>query len=293
MYRTLEEFNYLLCAHCGCLQIETIPSDLNQHYPGSYYSAKEPVRQPLVNMLQRTRARQALGHRSVMGRLLVTCFGVPDFVTWLQNAGVDTEARVLDVGAGNGERLTQLESVGLRHLIGIDPILDAPITRGNVDLRPGTLEDVTEQFDLITFHHSFEHIVDQSATLARAASMLRPSGCILIRIPVFGKYAWRTYGEHWVQLDAPRHLYLHSEASMELLAGQAGLRIDRIDFDSNALQFWGSERYASGLPLTPDGPGRRFTSVTSRLGTQRTLRERARRLNAARDGDQAAFYLRR
>ena len=45
MFGWREEFEYLECARCGCLQIAEIPSDLAKYYPREDYYAYKPPRQ--------------------------------------------------------------------------------------------------------------------------------------------------------------------------------------------------------------------------------------------------------
>jgi hypothetical protein len=140
------------------------------------------------------------------------------------------------------------------------------------------------------FHHSFEHVLSPLETLLSVRRLLRPQGRCLIRMPTVSSWAWRHYRELWCQIDAPRHIHLHSTESLRILADRARLQLERVIYDSTAFQFWVSERYARGKPLCPldrssAGP---VECVPSEL---RRYRKQARRLNAMRDGDQAAFYL--
>jgi SAM-dependent methyltransferase len=141
-------------------------------------------------------------------------------------------------------------------------------------------------FDLIMFHHSLEHISDQQETLRSAARRLHHSGHVLVRIPVVTSHAWQHYRENWVQLDAPRHLFLHSVRSLQLLAAGAGLEIADVRYDSTEFQFVGSERYARGISV--NAPAHQC----SRSELQR-FRRLAEKLNARGEGDQAAFYLKK
>jgi hypothetical protein len=87
-------------------------------------------------------------------------------------------------------------------------------------------------------------------------------------------------------LDAPRHLFLHTEKSIHALAACGGLAVDKIVYDSGAFQFWASELAAAGRPWEykpEEYPPHHLES----------LEARARQLNSENDGDQAAFYLRR
>ena len=38
MFGTREEFEYLECAQCGCVQLWNVPADLSPYYPPDYYS---------------------------------------------------------------------------------------------------------------------------------------------------------------------------------------------------------------------------------------------------------------
>ena len=143
-------------------------------------------------------------------------------------------------------------------------------------------------------NHSFEHMPDQFATLVKLQSLLRANSYLLIRVPIVGSYQWQRYGLNWVGLDAPRHLYLHSLRSMNLLVNKAGLCIDEVVFDSDAFSLWGSEQYEAGISLidaksywiNPSASIFKATDI-ERFAIQ------AAELNANGRGDNAAFYLRR
>jgi hypothetical protein len=108
-----------------------------------------------------------------------------------------------------------------------------------------------------------------------------------VRIPTVSSEAWEEYREYWVQLDAPRHLYLHSVESLSRLARLVGLRVDKVTYDSTALQFEGSELYRRGGTL------RELSASTFTRRERREFSRRAKRLNATNRGDQAAFLLTR
>jgi hypothetical protein len=107
-----------------------------------------------------------------------------------------------------------------------------------------------------------------------------------------GKFAWREFGTDWVQLDAPRHLFLHTEKSIRILAQRTGFAVREITYDSSAFQFWGSEQYRQGIPLHD-----KRSYLVDRRRSPFTRREiaafekRATELNSRGDGDQGCFYL--
>jgi hypothetical protein len=144
------------------------------------------------------------------------------------------------------------------------------------------------------FHHSFEHLADPAETLRQVEARLAPGGRCLIRLPLADSEAWAQYGVDWVQLDAPRHLFLHTRRSLALLAEGAGLEIEAVEHDSYALQFWGSEQYRRDIPLMSEQSYRWGAGApvftTEQIAGWATESER---LNREGRGDQAAVYLRR
>jgi len=136
-------------------------------------------------------------------------------------------------------------------VMSVDPFIARNVLRNGVLIaKKSEIYEIRDQYDLITFHHSLEHMPDQEAVLKKAAELISPSGRILIRIPTVTSTAWEKYREDWVNLDAPRHLYLHSHSSIKFLAKKSGLKV--LDFwnDSDPMQFWGSEQYRQDIPLT-------------------------------------------
>jgi hypothetical protein len=119
------------------------------------------------------------------------------------------------------------------------------------------------------------------------ANLLAPEGRCVIRIPIVPCYAWNHYETNWVQLDAPRHFFLHSVTSMNILTAKAGLDIYKVDYDSTDLQFKGSELYSKDIPLMA---GRSKTSIFS-MREKRAFKKHAKELNENKQGDQAVFYL--
>ncbi|MBI5324209.1 MAG: methyltransferase domain-containing protein [Ignavibacteriae bacterium] len=127
--------------------------------------------------------------------------------------------------------------------------------------------------------------------------LLNDNGTLLIRIPVTGSYVWDKYGTDWVQFDAPRHLFIHSQNSMELLAEHAGFKIDKIIYDSTDFQFWGSILYQNNIPLTEtkmfsSDPMSDFRHLITK-DDMRYFAVQSEKLNKENRGDQASFYLKK
>ncbi len=146
------------------------------------------------------------------------------------------------------------------------------------------------EWDIITFHHSFEHVPDPSNVLRTVKRLLAPQGVCVLRVPTVPCWAWEHYGTNWVQLDAPRHLFLHSPDSIAVLAANSGLELFNTVYDSTRFQFSGSEKLARGVPLR-EREALNWTAAPKRLWEKWDHGRRAERLNREARGDQAVFYL--
>jgi SAM-dependent methyltransferase len=295
MFGLRDEFRYVECADCGCVQRVDEPTDLSRYYPPSYYSFERRPERRFKRALKALRLQHLFGRESVPGRLLVWWFGAPADAMAVARAEPGTDQSILDVGCGQARLLYDLRALGFRDLTGIDPYLpEAPPSSDGLVLLKQHLEEVRGSFDWVMMHHSLEHMAEPLDALRHVHRLLAPEGRALIRIPVAGSYAWRTYGADWVQLDAPRHTFLHTPRSFEILGEAGGFAIESIVYDSSAFQFWGSEQYRLGIPLhtgAERSPGPR-PGLFSRSELRR-FEHRAASLNAIGDGDQACFLLRK
>ena len=305
MFGTREEFQYFKCNDCGCLQITEFPSNPSQYYPKTYYSFNIQSRNkqetpPIEKILQKWCTRQMIfdrGHKlSKLARLLVS----PSISTRrigpiLKRCAIKSfNSEFLDIGCGSSSWwLSELNSMGFTNLLGIDPYIEGNTQADHIRIEKLSVDKVSGKFDLVTMHHSLEHIEDQTETLESIRRILTPNGCCLIRIPLVSSCVWKTYGIDWVELDAPRHYYLHSLESIKLLGEKAGLELFHTEWDSTEFEFWGSEQYKRGIPLMAEN-----SFLTSPDNSEFTYREMGRFRNLAEQanreglGGRGIFYFR-
>jgi SAM-dependent methyltransferase len=248
----------------------------------------------IKKQVKRYRDKFAVTGKGIIGKTLYNYFPAENLKS-LSETPISQKSAILDVGCGDGHLLKTLGELGYSNVMGIDPFIKTDIDYGNgLKILKKSIHEITGSYDLIMFHHSFEHIPDPAETLKAVYSLLNDSGRCIIRIPTATSYAWEHYRENWVQLDAPRHFFLHSAESMELLSSGAQMAVEKTLYDSTDFQFWGSEQYLKDIPLfdnksyvvNPEASGFTKQEIDS-------FKERARILNREKKGDSAAFILKK
>lgn len=154
--------------------------------------------------------------------------GDPTLPSGVKDGGIHVDSRILDVGCGAGYLIAWLQTQGFSDLTGVDFYIPEDRCLGN-DIRvlKSDLTELDETFDFIMLHHSFEHVAGSLQLLRILHAKTRPGGAVLIRTPVVPSFAWDEYGVDWVQLDAPRHLSLHSVRSMDFAANRQASKSNR------------------------------------------------------------------
>lgn len=230
MQNTRNEFEYFVCENCQCLQIDQIPDNLGDYYGKNYYS-----------------------------------FALPECPDMEFPTPVSNMEKILDVGCGSGAWLVNKAASGWGNLHGCDPFLECDRHYGaRVHIRKCTIHEIEEDatFDGIRMADSFEHMSDPLEVLLSVSRLLKSGGILAMHIPTYPNIAFEIFGPHWYQLDAPRHIFLHSLNSLDYLSKQCGLEIVQVKYDSNSGQMVRSffyERGVSYFDQTPELISQYFT----------------------------------
>lgn len=287
---TRETFTYVYCPSCEVLQIREIPENVSKFYP-THYNFFDPSSR-LKLWAKGRRLGWTLFRNNLPGFLLTHLAGPAPLAYFLKSIAGYRNKRILDVGCGKGQLLTEMRHAGFRDLTGIDPFLEHGADQPGLRLLKQPLTELEGTFDVIMFNHALEHVPDVAQTLANAADHLSTDGRLVVRIPVLAE-AWDRYGVHWIQLDAPRHFHLFSKSGFERFAQARGFDVLESICDSSELQFWGSEQYKADIPLNdPRSYGAGGTTLFTPDAIQ-NFRAEAQRLNAAGRGDSAFFLLKK
>ncbi|MBF2009680.1 MAG: class I SAM-dependent methyltransferase [Chlorogloeopsis fritschii C42_A2020_084] len=302
MFGFRDEFEYFECGECGCLQIKDIPNDISKYYPDNFYAFQLPSvekEKTLKTFLRRQRIKYLMTGNTTLEmfltKVLRKIYRLPvyNYYDWLRKLKLPLTAKILDVGCGVGTSLLNMRVDGFTNLTGVDPFIEKDIFYENgVKVFKKYLDEIEGQFDLIVLNHSFEHMPKPLAVLEKLYSLLKSQGYVVIGIPIASSFAWRHYGVNWVQIDAPRHFFIHTIRSMEILTSQAGFKTFDVEYNSNSYQFWGSEQIIKNIPIMDNSSHavNPKNSIFSKI-QMKNFEAKATQLNEQKDGDQANFYL--
>lgn len=215
MQGTKDQFSYFACDRCQCLQIASVPDNLGNYYGNDYYSYQVAENSDKE-------------------------FAAP----------VTKMTKILDVGCGAGVWLLHMAEHGYGNLYGCDPFLEKDRNYGDrVTIRSCSIHEMEGEgtFDLIHMSDSFEHMTDPLNVLKSVCRLLKEDGVLDMTIPTYPNIAFDQFGPYWYQIDAPRHIFLHSKQSLSYLAAKSNLIIQDICYNSNNSQFIRSYFYEHGI----------------------------------------------
>jgi len=303
MYGLRDKFTYFQCSVCGCVQIAEFPENISEYYKDYYAFTVKPsdnsLKGKIKNKLKQWRNhhifKYSVFNQDLLGKFFFNSVPYDEIqglraLSYVQS--LSTDSRILEVGCGSGRWLKNLKSIGFNQLVGVDPFyVDNADADNSIRIIRGYLNEVKGvQFDLIMFHHSFEHVPDPLETLQTAKGLLRERGICLIRIPVSDSFAFGNYGVNWIEFDAPRHFFLHTVKSMTILAEKAALKISDIIYDTTEMEFWGSDQYAKDIPhFSKESYVQDRTRYTKKQIKE--FKAKAALLNQQKKGGRAIFVL--
>ncbi len=273
------------------MQITEIPKDLGKYYPQDYYSLVNE--KPLRRWLKDQRLKYLAGGLNPVGWAFHRLKSRGTGHMWVPPQ-IPMDGNILDVGCGRGEFIEEAYLRGYRCIRGIDPFLsDSSLRSTPFLIERKSIEDLRadEIFDLIIMNHSLEHMPDGNQTLESLREHMTDSSVLCVRIPVIGD-GWKIFGTDWVAIDAPRHIIIHSQRSIEIAAKKAGFKIVKSWCDSNGFLYWASEQYHKDIPLM--APNSWYIDQSKSIFTQIEVDKmelQAIEANANGTGDQAVFWM--
>ncbi len=293
-----QRFSYFQCSSCGCLQKSDPEEDNSNYYPVDYYSFslddQTTLRSKAKWLIRNIRNEYYRSGKGVLGKLISRILPCGS-ISMIHKVKPLIGSKILDVGCGNDALMLQyLSSIGYQNLVGIDPYISSDhLQFGTAHVYKKVLTEISGEFDLIVFNHSFEHMNNQKEILSHCSKILGKSGKVVITIPTVDSYAWRTFKEFWPNLDVPRHLFLHSVKSVGLLAEACGFSIETTYRESTSFQFWGKKLYEKKIPLFSSDKYHRLVRLWYRLLYSLMLYKKVEYLDQNSDGDTIMLVLKK
>lgn len=131
----------------------------------------------------------------------------------------NANARLLDVGCGNGAFLSRAREMGIE-VRGCDPDPSAvsACRKLGLDVIAGDVWSdafTPGSFDYITSSHVIEHVADPARVLARLHELLKPGGCLWLALPNPMAPSFKLFGSACSQLHPPFHLLIPSQRVLQ------------------------------------------------------------------------------
>lgn len=213
-----DTFVAVRCGRCGLVYLNPRPteSEFGRIYPANYHAFAFTAEQFgfVYKVRRRLEARRVL--------------------SWCRELPAD--ARILDVGCGDGFHLKLLRDYGQSTwtLEGID--LDeravAAARRSGLNIRHAAIESAElplQAYDLVLLIMTIEHVADPRSLLSSIRDLLKPGGRVVIVTDNVGSLDYRLFrGRHWGGYHFPRHWHLFDRTSLAALSSAVGLQVEQI-----------------------------------------------------------------
>lgn len=222
-----EEYEYGLCCSCNSLSLQEVPSNLADLYK-NYYSFNKVAK---TSFFKKKIYSFILKNSNFFSKSLCALLKSQDDlpIKSFQPFNLSTTSKILDVGCGSGALLNTLNTLGFKNCLGIDPFLKSDVYHPNgITLLRKDFLELQEKFDVIMFHHVFEHFPNPMDVLSHIANLLKRDGLCIIRMPDIDSYSFLRYNQNWFSIHAPFHISLPSRSGMMKMIENAGMIIQKI-----------------------------------------------------------------
>ncbi len=252
------DWTYRLCPACGLLWLDprptqaTIGEAYRTYYTHGGAGLVSNLATAAIKRVARERAAQLYGlGRPTLGIAQLCTFACRLYPGLANNADalirhlsaqdIGEDARILDVGCGDGTGMAFLESIGWRASgVEIDSKAVQVAREKGLEVMEGDLASAgfaDDSFDAVTSSHVVEHLHDPRAFIDEITRILRPDGMLVIMTPNVRSELLSRHGRNWRGLEPPRHLMLFNADNLSRLACDAGFREVRVKRTAHLASF--------------------------------------------------------
>ncbi len=215
-HTSADTFSAVRCNSCNLIYLNPRPSvkEFEVIYPPTYHAFDFSPKQYGFVYKVRTRLEA--------NRSLSRCKGLGD------------DARILDVGCGDGFHLNLIKKYGNKKwtLEGID--LDKRAVEAarkcGLNVHLGSVEEMDipqESFDLVFMIQTIEHVEKPAAILSSIFKLLKKNGKLVIVTDNTDSLDFKIYKDrYWGGYHFPRHWNLFNKKSLSKLAVQTGFEVE-------------------------------------------------------------------
>ncbi len=219
-YRTsVDSFNAMQCNSCGLVYVNPRPdvSEFRTIYPENYHAFD--FSEENFGIVHKIRSRLEAK------RILSWCKDLPD------------DARILDVGCGDGFHLELLKNYGKKTWqsdgIDIDERAVGMAENRNLNVSRGTIDDIKNErenfYDFAFTVQTVEHVEQPFEFLSAIKYVLKPGGKLVVVTDNTDSYDFRLFKRsHWGGYHFPRHWNLFNKSNLAKLGEKAGFETQKI-----------------------------------------------------------------
>ncbi len=232
-------FSLSICNRCGLIfqNPQLSEKELSKYYPQDYisYNKGKSPRDKMIGLLYQV---YYSNKRSNFLKLLFL-----PVKSLLRGMPYKKNAKYLDIGCGDGSFLKLVKQMGMEPH-GVDPFLKKSVQE--LKIKNVSLHDAkypNEFFDFITLNNVLEHMPNPLKILIECERILKKEGKILVNVPNSTSLNYHLFSSNWVSLDAPRHLYIFSNKTLEMYGEKCNLSVNKINYKSEPFTILGSIIY--------------------------------------------------
>ena len=131
----------------------------------------------------------------------------------------------LDYGCGVGKLINSMNKKGVASYGYDTSSLAVSVCKNKSLSASSNLEDLPNQYDLISFWHSLEHVSDYVNVLNKTKQMLSKNGTVIVALPNYDSFDSKFYSKFWAAYDTPRHRVHFTKKGFIKAANKLGFEV--------------------------------------------------------------------